>query len=246
MFRLGTLAAIALALAAIPVSAGAVPPAPCNNAPQITDASGRRPPRRHRRARRLVVGGRGPAAGRHPGPRRDLGRAEHDDAAGQRRRLRADFYNGHAVYLRARAPAQRPRRPTRVVYDYGTVAADGGVHAAGRHDRRRPSPAPNGTVTIDVPGGARARGHAADRRSVRLHLRRHQRRRADRVDHAPGGDRAERPGASAPTTSSAPATRRRRRRPRRARAAHRAREGHRPQDRDGQRASSRPPGPASR
>src|SRR4051794_41560351 len=40
MFRLGTLVAIAFVLAAIPVSAGAVPPAPCHNAPQITDAAG--------------------------------------------------------------------------------------------------------------------------------------------------------------------------------------------------------------
>lgn len=33
MFRLGSLVVIALALAAIPATAGAVPPAPCNNAP---------------------------------------------------------------------------------------------------------------------------------------------------------------------------------------------------------------------
>src|SRR4051794_2413628 len=40
MFRLGTLVASVLALAAIPVSAGAVAPAPCNHAPKITDPSG--------------------------------------------------------------------------------------------------------------------------------------------------------------------------------------------------------------
>src|SRR3954447_19867011 len=104
--------------------AAALPPAPCNNAPQITDASG---------------------DGHHPGTdvlaawwseasghlqltirvRTGIWVAEHDDAEVDGSGFIAEFLAGDRTwFLRARAPAQDHAQDP-VLYDYGTVAVDG-------------------------------------------------------------------------------------------------------------------------
>ena len=103
MFRLGTLVAIVLTLAAIPVSAGAVPPAPCQNAPQIIDPSGDG----HHPGTDVLAAWWSEAAGRLQAVvqvRAGIWVAEHNDAEVNGSGF-ALIYNGSS-YLRARAPAQ--------------------------------------------------------------------------------------------------------------------------------------------
>src|SRR4051794_1443236 len=149
MFRLGTLVAIAFVLAAIPVSAGAVPPAPCHNAPQITDAGG---------------------DGHHPGTdvlaawwseasghlqltiqvRTGIWLAEHDDAEINGSGFMAQFFAGDRIwFLRARTPAQN-RAQDPVVYDWGVVTTDSGLEILGATTGVT-EPGAGGTVTLDVP-----------------------------------------------------------------------------------------------
>jgi hypothetical protein len=143
MFRLGTLAAIVLALAATPVSAGATPPAPCHTAPQITDASGDG----HHPGTDVLAAWWSEAAGRLQAViqvRNGLWVAEHDDAEVNGSGF-ALIYNGTS-YLRVRAPAAGDS----VLYDFGTFTAPATFTPAGATTGVAEA-GPNGTVTIDVP-----------------------------------------------------------------------------------------------
>src|SRR4051794_34338123 len=121
MFRLGSLAAIAVALAVIPAIAGAAPPAPCNNAPQITDASGDG----HHPGTDVLAAWWSESAGRLQAviqTRVGLFVAEHDDAEINGSSYALVFLaSGKAWYVRANGPAPA-RQDDPVVYEYGTYA----------------------------------------------------------------------------------------------------------------------------
>jgi hypothetical protein len=189
MFRLGTLAAIVLALAAIPVSAGATPPAPCHNAPQITDASGDG----HHPGTDVLAAWWSEAAGRLQAViqvRNGLWVAEHDDAELNGSGF-ALIYNGSS-YLRVRAPAA-DRAGDPVLYDHGTFTAPATFTSAGATTGVT-EPGPNGTVTIDVPPVA-----APTRLSAPYVLTYDGINGATPtwVDHAPGGEQATDPSVGA-------------------------------------------------
>jgi hypothetical protein len=148
MFRLGTLVASVLALAAIPVSAGANPPASCDNAPQITDANGDG----HHPGTDVLAAWWSEAAGRLQAViqvRAGIWVGEHDDAeingAGY-----AIVYNGSS-YVRARGPA-RDRAADGVAYDFGSFSA--GTFSSAGATTGAAEAGPGGTVTIDVPAVA--------------------------------------------------------------------------------------------
>ena len=206
MFRFRALAAGACtalaAFAALPVTtAVAAPPAPCNNAPQITDASGDGHHAADRRAVGVVVGGQRPPAGRHPGLR--------GDARGRARRGR-DPGAGLRVHLRVgRRAAIRPR--DRLPLGGRTTLRPRHLHGRRRvhqrrvHDRRVESETgANGTVTIDVPGRSRP-ARALIGAPFVITWDGINGSDATWVDHAPGGALPT-DSAAAPTTSSAPAT----------------------------------------
>ena len=203
MFRFRALAAGACtalaAFVALPVTtAVAAPPAPCNNAPQITDAKGDG----HHRADERAGAWWSEANGRLQAAIKVCAGApvaEHDEARDRRPGTR--WCTSSAVETRyVRASAAARRHP---VYDYGTYAA-GGFAALGP-TTGVVEPAANGTVTIDVPavaaGTLLARPFVVTCDGING--------ACPTVDHAPGGvHRPTRP--SARTTSSAPATPRRR------------------------------------
>ena len=152
MFRsrvLATGASSLAAFAALPIAtAAAVPPAPCNNAPQITDATGdgHHPPTDVLSAWWTEGSGHLQAVIRvHAG----TPAAEHDEAqtpgAGY-----ALVFNvaGQTRYVRATLPITGA--PS---FDHGTYTPVGGFSSQGATTGLAESAA-NGTVTIDVPGVA--------------------------------------------------------------------------------------------
>ena len=178
MFRLGTLAAGALALAALPATAGAAPPAPCDNAPQITDASGDG----HHPGTDVLAAWWSEASGHLTATiqvRNGIFVAEHDDAQVNGSAF-ALVYNGSS-YLRASAPAQ-DHAGDPVVYDYGTYA-NGAFTSAGT-TTGTVEKGPNGTVTIDTaaaPGTRLSAPYVLTYDGINAGV-------PTWVDHAPGGE----------------------------------------------------------
>jgi len=206
MSRLGLLAGSALiALAAVPATAGAAPPAPCNNAPQITDVSGDG----HHDGTDVLAAWWSEASGHLQAviqTRSGLWLAQHDDAQVNGSGY-ALVYNGSS-YLRARGPAaDRPADP--VLFDYGTYTAAGGFVAAGTTTGATES-GPSGTVTIDVPPVAPGTRLAAPYVLTYDGINDGQ---PTWVDHAPGGESPTDPSVgadyivgscnAAPTTTTA-------------------------------------------
>src|SRR6478735_6070770 len=140
----GFFAAGALALAAVPATAAAAPPAPCTNAPQITDASGDG----HHPGTDVLAAWWSEATGHLTATiqlRSGLFVAEHDDAEVNGSGF-ALVYNGSS-YLRATAPAQ-DHAGDPVVYDFGTYA--NGVFTSVGTTTGTVEKGPNGAVTIDT------------------------------------------------------------------------------------------------
>ena len=178
MFRFRALAAGACtalaALAGLPVTtAVAAPPAPCNNAPQITDANGDG----HHGATDVLAAWWSEANGRLQvvsQVRAATPLAEHNDTADPAAVFAVVYVvAGETRYVRARLPLGGT--PT---YDYGTYTGPGAFTSAGPATGVVESGA-NGTVTIDVPavavGTVLSRPFAVTWDGP------------DFVDHAPGG-----------------------------------------------------------
>ena len=186
MFRSRALAAGACtalaAFVALPATtAVAAPPAPCNNAPQITDATGDG----HHAPTDVLSAWWSEANGRLQAVikvSRGTPVAEHDEAADPGGGYAFVYIvGGETRYVRAIAAARAARRPTTTA----PTRAVGGFTSAGPTTGAVESGERTGTVTIDVP--AVARRHACSPRPFVDHLRRHQRRETTWVDHAPGG-----------------------------------------------------------
>jgi len=178
MFRFRALAAGACtalaAFAALPLTtAVAAPPAPCNNAPQITDANGDG----HHGATDVLAAWWSEANGRLQvvsQVRAATPLAEHNDTADPAAVFAVVYVvAGETRYVRARLPLGGP--PT---YDHGTYTAPAGFTSAGPTTGVVETGA-NGTVTIDVP--AVAAGTVLSRPFVFTWDG------PDPVDHAPGG-----------------------------------------------------------
>src|SRR4051812_26851716 len=140
----GFLAAGALALAAAPATAAAAPPAPCHNAPQLTDVASDG----HHPGTDLLAAWWSEATGHLTATiqvRSGLFVAEHDDADINGSGF-ALIYNGTS-YLRALAPAQEHAGDP-VAFDYGTYA-NGAFTSAGA-TTGTVDKGPNGSVTIDT------------------------------------------------------------------------------------------------
>ena len=178
MFRFRALAAGACtalaAFAALPLTtAVAAPPAPCNNAPQITDANGDG----HHGATDVLAAWWSEANGRLQvvsQVRAATPLAEHNDTADPAAVFAVVYVvAGETRYVRARLPLGGT--PT---YDHGTYTAPAGFTSAGPTTGVVETGA-NGTVTIDVP--AVAAGTVLSRPFVFTWDG------PDPVDHAPGG-----------------------------------------------------------
>lgn len=186
MFRFGTLVAIALALATIPATARAVAPAPCNNAPQITDANGDG----HHPGTDVLAAWWSEASGHLQAviqTRAGLFVAEHDDA-----QINGSSYalvfgaGGKTWYVRANGP-QADRAQDPVVYEFGSYAA-GGFTPVGATTGFVDRAITAGTVTIDVPAAV---GAVAGTKLTNPFAVTYDGINAGEptwVDHAPGGE----------------------------------------------------------
>ncbi len=146
-------AAGALALiAGSPATARAAPP-PCNNAPQITDASGDG----HHSGTDVLGAWWSEASGRLQAViqvRAGLFVAEHDDAEVNGSGFVLVYTSGGVVrYVRANAPAQ-DHASDPVTFDAGTYTSPGGFMSSGATTGAAEPSSGAGTVTIDVPGVA--------------------------------------------------------------------------------------------
>ena len=182
-----SLVAVALALttgATVGVAArAAAAPPPCNNTPQITDASG---------------------DGHHPGTdvlaawwsessghvqaviqvRAGIFVAEHDDAQINGSGFALVFNQGGVTrYVRATAPAQ-DHASDPVAFDYGTYTSPGGFASAGATTGTAERSSGAGTVQVDVPG---VTAGALLTNSYVLTYDGINSGVPDWVDHAPGG-----------------------------------------------------------
>jgi hypothetical protein len=153
-----SLVVVALALTAcatVGVAAGsAAPPAPCNGAPQITDASGDG----HHASSDVLAAWLSEASGHLQAViqvRAGTWVAEHDDAGINGSGFALVFtVGGRTSYVRANAPGpDHPENP--VTYDYGSYTSPGGFASAGA-TTGAVEVATGGTATIDVPAATGA------------------------------------------------------------------------------------------
>ena len=180
-----SLVVVALALTAsatVGTTAAAAPP-PCNNAPQITDAS----EDGHHPGTDVLAAWWSEAAGHVQAVIQvRAGRfvAEHDDAEVNGSGFVLVYTTGGVTrYVRATAPAQ-DHASDPVAFDFGTYTSPGGFAPAGATTGVAERSTGAGTVTIDVPGAAAgallANAFVVTYDGINSGV-------PDWVDHAPGG-----------------------------------------------------------
>ena len=191
MFRSGALASSVVALAAVmalPAATGAAaPPAPCNNAPQITDAAldGHHPGTDVLAAWWSEAGGRLQAVIQ---TRVGLFYAEHDDAEVQVSIYALVFTaGGKTWYVRANGP-ETARSTDPPTYEYGTVTPPGNFARLGVTTGTVERSTTAGTVTIDVPAAIGATAGARLTNPYVITIDGINDGDPTYVDHAPGGE----------------------------------------------------------
>lgn len=179
----GTVALMALATLGVATGAAA-PPAPCNAAPQITDANGDG----HHASTDVLAAWFSEAAGHLQAViqvRAGTWVPEHDDAEVNGSGYALLFtVNGQTQFVRATAP---PPEDGPVRYDFGTYTRGSGFVSAGATTGAVEA-GTGGTVTIDIPAVTGAVTGAALATPFVLTYDGITAGVPDWVDHAPGGD----------------------------------------------------------